>query len=572
MQTSIQHDVLILGSGLAGLRAAVEIARRSHGKLSVGLVSKVQLMRSHSVAAEGGTAAMMRPEEGDSFELHAWDTVKGSDFLADQDVVELFVKKAPEEILQLEHWGIPWSRRDDGRIDQRPFGGHSFPRAVYAADKTGFFEMQTLYDTLLKYENWKRYDEWFITAMAIEDNHFRGLVGLDLTTGKFHTLSGKALIIASGGAGTLYGFTTYSQTVTGDGLAMAYRAGLALEDMEFIQFHPTGLVPSGILISEAARGEGGYLINKQGARFMEKYAKGKMELAPRDVVSRSMMTEIEEGRGLQTPEGRNYLQLDLRHLGEKKINERLPFIRELAMKFVGLDPVQEPIPIHPVAHYSMGGIACDLNGATRVTGIWVAGEAACSSLHGANRLGSNSTAECLVWGQITGEEVVKYLAGTVTMQKISGAFVREQEKHLARWLNNNSGTENLYELRRQLRQIMDSHVGVFRTGEELQKALRQIQEFKRRYQSIHVGDKNRVYNTDLLAALELGNLLDLAEVAVTSALARQEFRGGHARRDFAQRDDENWLKHTLAHFTPEGPQLSYKPARITMWKPVERKY
>ncbi|MCI0691072.1 succinate dehydrogenase/fumarate reductase flavoprotein subunit [candidate division KSB1 bacterium] len=572
METSIQHDVLILGSGLAGLRAAVEIARRSNGKLSIGLVSKVQLMRSHSVAAEGGTAAMMRPEEGDSFELHAWDTVKGADFLADQDVVELFAQKAPEEIIQLEHWGIPWSRRDDGRIDQRPFGGHSFPRAVYAADKTGFFEMQTLYDTLLKYDNWKRYDEWFITAIAIADNRFCGLVGLDLTTGEFHTLTGKALIIASGGAGTLYGFTTYSQTVTGDGLAMAYRAGLALEDMEFIQFHPTGLVPSGILISEAARGEGGYLVNKNGERFMEHYAKGKMELAPRDVVSRSMMTEIEAGRGLKTPEGRNYLQLDLRHLGEQKINARLPFIRELAMKFVGIDPVQEPIPIHPVAHYSMGGIECDINGATAVEGVWVAGEAACTSLHGANRLGANSTAECLVWGQITGEQVVKYMPGAVAMQKISAAFVKDQEKRLEHWLSASAGAENLYALRRELRQTMDNYVGVFRTGEELQQALSKIQSFKQRYQNIRVRDTNRVYNTDLVAALELGNLLDLAEVAVASALARQEFRGAHARRDFAQRDDEKWLKHTLAHFAPEGPKLTYKPARITTWKPVERKY
>jgi succinate dehydrogenase / fumarate reductase flavoprotein subunit len=572
MKNSVQHDVLILGSGLAGLRAAVEILRRSNGKLSIGLVSKLQIMRSHSVAAEGGTAAMMRPEEGDSLELHAWDTVKGSDFLGDQDVIEVFVKKAPEEIIQLEHWGIPWSRRDDGRIDQRPFGGHSFPRAVYAADKTGFFEMQTLYDTLLKYDNWKRYDEWFITAIAIEDNRFCGLVGLDLATGRFHTLAGKALIIASGGAGTLYGFTTYSQTVTGDGLAMAYRAGLALEDMEFIQFHPTGLIPSGILITEATRGEGGYLLNNKGERFMERYAKEKMELAPRDMVSRSMITEIEAGRGFKTPEGRNYLQLDLRHLGEHKINLRLPLIRELAMSFVGIDPVKEPIPIHPVAHYSMGGIECDIHGATSVPGIWVAGEAACSSLHGANRLGSNSTAECLVWGQITGEQVVKYMSGVVAMQKISDAFVKDQEKRLERWLSASAGTENLYELRRELRQTMDNYVGVFRTGDELQQALSKIQSYKQRYQNIRVGDKKRIYNTDLLAALELGNLLDLAEVAVTSALARQESRGAHARRDFAKRDDEKWLKHTLAHFTSDGPRLSYKPVRITMWKPVERKY
>jgi succinate dehydrogenase / fumarate reductase flavoprotein subunit len=305
---------------------------------------------------------------------------------------------------------------------------------------------------------------------------------------------------------------------------------------------------------------------------MERYAKEKMELAPRDMVSRSMMTEIEEGCGSKTPEGRNYLQLDLRHLGEHKINERLPLIRELAMDFVGIDPVKEPIPIHPVAHYSMGGIECDLNGVTSVPNIWIAGEAACSSLHGANRLGANSTAECLVWGQIAGEQVVKYLSNGVAVPKLSEAFVKDQEKRLERWLAESSGAENFYKLRRQLRQTMDNHVGVFRTGEELQKALNKIQDLKRRYQNIRVGDKRRLYNTDLIAALELGNLLDLAEVAVTSALARQEFRGAHARRDFAKRDDEKWLKHTLAHFTPEGPKLSYKPVRITMWKPAERKY
>jgi succinate dehydrogenase / fumarate reductase flavoprotein subunit len=342
--------------------------------------------------------------------------------------------------------------------------------------------------------------------------------------------------------------------------------------MEFIQFHPTGLVPSGILITEATRGEGGYLLNNKGERFMERYAKEKMELAPRDMVSRSMITEIEEGRGFKTPEGRNYLQLDLRHLGEHKINVRLPLIRELSMQFVGIDPVKEPIPIHPVAHYSMGGIECDINSATSVPNLWVAGEAACSSLHGANRLGSNSTAECLVWGQITGEQVMKYLGDGVALPKLSTTFVKEQEERLERWLAESSGKENLYGLRRELRQAMDIHVGVFRTGEELQKALSKIRNLKQRYQNIHVGDKGRIYNTDLIAALELGNLLDLAEVAVTSALARQEFRGAHARRDFARRDDENWLKHTLAHFTPDGPKLSYKRVRITAWKPVERKY
>ncbi|MFH0777573.1 MAG: FAD-binding protein, partial [Candidatus Eisenbacteria bacterium] len=395
MAEVVKHDMLILGSGLAGLRAAVEASRASGGKLNIGIVSKVQLMRAHSVCAEGGTAAMLRPEEGDSFELHAWDTVKGSDFLADQDVVERFVHASPEEIIQLEHWGIPWTRREDGRIAQRPFGGHSYPRAVLAVDKTGFFEMQTLYDTLLKYGNFKRYDEFFATSIIVENNEFKCITGFDVGTGQFLALTAKALNIATGGAGTLFGFTTYSQTVTGDGLAMAYRAGLPLEDMEFLQFHPTGLIPSGILITEACRGEGGYLLNNKGERFMDKYAPEKMELAPRDLISRSMITEIEAGRGFKGPKDLDYMHLDLTHLGADKINERLPLIREVCMDFIGIDPVHVPIPVRPVAHYSMGGVETDINGATRAKGIWASGEAACVSLHGANRLGSNSTAECL---------------------------------------------------------------------------------------------------------------------------------------------------------------------------------
>ncbi len=410
MAENINHDVLILGAGLAGLRAAVEISRRTQGKANIGIVSKVQLMRAHSVCAEGGTGAVLRTDEGDSIELHAWDTVKGSDFLADQDVVFRFVNTSPKEILQLDHWGIPWTRDEHGRIEQRPFGGHSYPRATLAADKTGFFEMQTLYDTLQRYsKSFTRYDELFVTDILVEDNRFAGLVGCHAPSGETVTLQGKALLIASGGAGTLYGFTTYSQTVTGDGLAMAYRAGVPLEDMEFIQFHPTGLVPSGILMTEGCRGEGGYLRNANGDRFMENYAPEKMELGPRDLVSRAEMTEILEGRGFEGPDGLDYLHLDLTHLGADRINSRLPLIREVAMKFVGIDPITKPIPIRPVAHYSMGGIETDIDGATRVEGIWAAGEAACVSMHGANRLGSNSTAECLVWGGITGEEIAKKL-------------------------------------------------------------------------------------------------------------------------------------------------------------------
>jgi succinate dehydrogenase / fumarate reductase flavoprotein subunit len=572
MWEKVEHDLLILGTGLAGLRAALEAARVSKGQLDIGLVSKLQLMRAHSVCAEGGTAAVLRTEEGDSLELHAWDTVKGSDFLGDQDVIQLFCEKSPAEIIQLEHWGIPWSRRPDGRIDQRAFGGHSFDRAVYAQDKTGFFEMQTLYDTLLKYGSAKRHDEWFVTSILVKDGQFRGLTGIEMKTGKFYVVLGKALIIATGGGGTLYGFTTYSQTVTGDGMAMAYRAGIPLEDMEFIQFHPTGLVPSGILMTEACRGEGGYLKNRSGERFMEKYTPKMMELAPRDMVSRSMMTEIEEGRGFPGPRGLDYLHLDLTHLGADKINTRLPLIREVCLKFAGIEPIEEPIPVRPVAHYSMGGIETDIKGKTKVEGIWAAGEAACVSLHGANRLGSNSTAECLVWGTITGEEAAKYLAGKRKMPEPTREIVERERERIYKSILEKKGDENLYDIRRELRQTMDRYVGVFRTGEELTKALDIVMSLKERFSRAPVKDKSVIFNTDLTCALELENLLDLAEVSVRGALTRTESRGAHARRDYKTRNDEEWLKHTFATATPKGPEFSWGPVTITAWKPVERKY
>lgn len=567
--TSKKHDVVVLGSGLAGLRAAIEAARNP--EIDVAIVSKVQLMRSHSVCAEGGTAAVMQPDEGDSFELHAWDTVRGADFLCDQDVVKRFVEEAPKEILLLEHWGIPWSRRSDGRIAQRPFGGHSYNRAVFAADKTGFAEMQTLYDTLQKYANVSRYDECYVSSILIEENTFCGITAWNLTSGEFFPIQGKALIIATGGACRMFGFTTYSLTATGDGLAMAYRAGLPIKDLEFVQFHPTGLVPSGILITEAARGEGGYLLNNQGKRFMEKYAASKMEVAPRDIISRAEMTEIEEGRGFPGPEGLDYIHIDLRHLGAEKINERLPMIREVAMRFNFIDPICEPIPVRPAAHYFMGGIHTDINGATPIQGIWAAGEAACVSLHGANRLGSNSTAECLVWGRITGEEAARYAAKHKEVPPLKGARLEEEEARVfARF--NSKGKESAYGLRKELQRIMDSHVGVFRTGSGLKEALDKIQEMRQRLPDIRVTDHSRIYNTDLLATLEVENLIDLAQIIVTGALARTESRGAHSRRDFPSRNDDDWLVHTLAYYTPEGPRLDYIPVTITMWQPVERKY
>jgi succinate dehydrogenase / fumarate reductase flavoprotein subunit len=566
----LQHDIVVIGSGLAGLRAALEASRVSNGRLDIGIVTKTQAMRSHSVAAEGGTAAVLYPDEGDSFDSHIYDTIKGSDFLADQDAVELYVHTAPEEIRLLERWGMPWSRRPDGRIAQRPFGGHEFPRATFAADKVGFLEMQTLYGAIQAFPNIHVHHEWFATSILRDGDLFRGITAIELKTGSFAVIRAKAGILATGGAGRIFGFTTNGHHSTADGLYMAYRAGLALKDMEFIQFHPTGLVPSGILITEAARGEGGYLVNKDGERFMTRYAAKKMELAPRDVVSRSEMTEINEGRGIKGPEGIKCVGVDLRHLGKEKILERLPQIREVTMKFLGIDPVDQLIPIKPAAHFTMGGVHTDMKGATELRGLWAAGEAGCVSIHGANRLGSNSTSICLVYGRITGTEAAYYVKNWQG-NGIPKQQILDEERRLFDDTLRGSGDVSPYEIRDRLQEIMDRDAYVFRSGDGLKRALREIRVLKvEAYRK--VGDKEKEYNTNLLHVLELDSLLNAAEVAVAGALAREESRGAHTRLDFPKRDDVNWLKHTLAYRTTEGPRLEYIPVKITKHQPVERKY
>ncbi|MBS7616085.1 succinate dehydrogenase/fumarate reductase flavoprotein subunit [Candidatus Bathyarchaeota archaeon] len=561
------HDIVIVGAGLAGLRAAVA-AVEVNDKLDIAVISKLHPLRSHSVCAQGGTAAVMRDK--DSFELHAWDTVKGADYLADQDVVEFFVQRAPREIVKMDHYGCPWSRTPDGKIDQRPFGGHSYPRACFAADMTGFHEMHALYGKATSYDKVKFYDEWFATSLLVENNTIVGLTAIDLKTGEMHAFQAKAVIIATGGHERIYEFTTFSHTTTGDGMAMAYRVGVPLEDMEFVQFHPTGLVPSGVLITEGARGEGGYLLNANGERFMKRYAPEKMELAPRDVVSRAEQTEILEGRAFTGPYG-PYIALDLRHLGEEKINERLPLIRDVAIKLGGVDPVKEVIPIRPAAHYSMGGIKANIRTETPISGLYAAGECSCLSLHGANRLGTNSTAECLVFGAVAGEEAAKYVASK-SFKEMPHEKIAAEEKRVFDEVLGSEGGESVPALRDEMRRLMNAKAWIYRKGDDLESALKEVRELKKRFKNIKVEDKGKAFNTGFTAALQLDFMLDLAEVTVVSALARTESRGAHSRLDYPKRDDEKWLVHTLAYYTTDGPKLEYQPVTITKWQPAARKY
>ena len=570
MTSSIDCDLIIVGSGLAGLRAAIQAARRN-SKIRITVISKVQVMRSHSVSAEGGTAAVLFPEDGDSIESHIYDTVKGSDFLADQDAAERLCKEMPDEIYQLEHWGMPWSRREDGKIGQRAFGGYSFPRASYASDKVGFFEMQTLYDTCQKFDNIEFLNEWFVTSIIHNGHRFAGITAIELSNGDFHVIKGKALIIATGGAGRIYSFSTYALSSTPDGLDMAYRAGLALKDMEFVQFHPTGIMPSGILITEGARGEGAYLINKDGDRFMKKYASKLMELAPRDIVSRSIMTEINEGRGFKNETGVDCMKLDLRHIGDEIIKEKLGGIREISLKFSGVDPAQEMLDVRPVCHYMMGGIHTDINGASELQGVWAAGEAACVSIHGSNRLGANSTSECIVWGKITGDEAVNYIEKVPSTTSFPTDLVNMEEKRIYDGIFRGRGQANPYEIKQELTDTLNDKAYVYRNQTELVEGLKKVRELKAMTWK-HVDDQAKEYNTNFSNVMELDSMFRVAEVVLIGAINRKESRGSHARTDFPKRDDKKFLHHTLAYYDPEEPIMKKHPVTITNYKPVERKY
>ncbi|HTO68402.1 MAG TPA: FAD-binding protein [Myxococcota bacterium] len=568
---AIRHDIILVGGGGAGLRAAIA-AVEANPKLSVACVSKLYPMRSHTVSAEGGAAGAVR--EDDSLDLHAYDTLKGSDYLADQDAVEYFVEHAPKELTQLEHWGCPWSREKDGRVAVRFFGGMTVKRTWYATDKTGFHMLHTLFQTSMKYDRIVRYDEYFATKILVDNGRAVGVAAFDIRTGKMHAVLGRAVILCTGGAGRIFPFTTNAAVKTGDGMALAYRAGVGLKDMEFVQYHPTGLPGTGILMTEASRGEGGYLKNNKGERFLIEYDYGvgnKAELGPRDMVSRAEIREFQAGRGFKGPYG-EYVHLELMHLGEEKIDKRLPFVRELAKNYVGVDPVWSPIPVRPVVHYMMGGVDTDKHGATDLPGLYAAGECACVSINGANRLGSNSLTECLVFGARAGQAAAEFAAGSSAgAENAPLEQARSEEARLDR-LRGKHGGEKIAQIRRELNHATESGCGVFREEDSMSAALETVTQLKGRFADVGLSDKSAIFNTEVVQALELGHMLDVAEAVVLSAVHRKESRGAHTRTDYPTRDDAQWWKHSLVKFAPDGPRLSYKPVVKTRWELEERKY
>ena len=567
-----RHDIVIVGGGAAGLRAAIA-ATETDPDASIALVSKVYPMRSHTVSAEGGAAAVAR--EDDNFEMHGYDTVKGSDFLADQDVIRYFVEQAPRELTLLEHWGCPWSRNEDGTVATRAFGGMSTKRTWYATDKVGFHMLHALFQHSLRFDNIVRYDEHFATKLLVDDGAVRGVAALDIRTGVVRVVLGRAVIMATGGAGKIFPFTTNGNIKTGDGMALAYRAGVALKDMEFVQYHPTGLPGTGILITEATRGEGGYLINSEGERFLttRDYGVGtKAELGPRDMISRAIIQEIEAGRGISGPYG-EYVYLDLRHLGEEIIAGRLPMVREISKIYIGVDPVHDPIPVRPVVHYMMGGIDTDITAATSLPGFYAAGECASVSLNGSNRLGSNSLTECLVFGASAGLNALAFAKGS--SEGSESALRRQGEEEAARIAalrGKQKGGEKLSRIRADPHKAMETGCGVYRLQGTMDECAQAVAQLKGRYADIALEDSSMVFNTEIVAALEMGNMLDVAETVANSAAARNESRGAHTRRDVPNRDDQNFLHHTLCHFDPAGPRLGKKDVTLGHWEPEERKY
>jgi succinate dehydrogenase / fumarate reductase flavoprotein subunit len=574
------HQGIIIGGGLAGLRAAIELNRYN---LKAAVISKVFPIRSHSVAAQGGiNAALGNHVRGvyDSPMKHAFDTVKGSDYLADQPAAIRMCESAPERILEMEHWGMPFSRTPEGRIAQRPFGGAGFPRTCFAADRTGHMLLHTLYQQTVKFEQAAEreemvvYDEWMVLGLATDGERCYGVVAIDLRSGAIEQFRADAVVFPKRGAGRIYGKTSNAMTNSGMGMAVPYWSGVPLKDTEFIQFHPTTIIGTNILMTEGCRGEGGYLINKDGYRFLADYPDSKkaMEVAPRDIVSRNIIREVAKGNGI---DGKDYVHLDLRHLGAVRIMERLPGIRSICLNYLGLDPIESPIPIQPAQHYTMGGIDANIDGATRLPGLFAAGECSCISVHGANRLGGNSLLETIAYGKIAGEAAGKYIEGAAVANGKAESALEEAER-LARarvdGLLKSKGTENPAQLNRELGRIMVDNVGVFREEEGLASAKDEVAKLRERYKNITISYRGGTFNYDLAWAIEYGASIDVAECIVGGALLRKESRGAQARTDYPQRDDAEWLKHTLATYTPEGPKFSYSEVALGTFEPKERKY
>ena len=568
----IKHDVVIVGSGLAGMRAALEVCEN----LDVAVLSKVYPTRSHSGAAQGGIAASLGNSESDSWEEHLYDTIKGGDFLCDQDAVEEYVKAAPRVIYELEHFGCVFSRTPDGKIAHRSFGGHSKPRACFSADRTGHAILHALHEQLLKRsKSIKIYSEWFMHSLVLDGDSCNGIVVSDIRSGAVEVMQAKAVIFATGGYGRVFNITSNAFASTADGVMAAYNAGLPLEDAEFVQYHPSGLYRQGILFSEAARGEGGYLLNGKGERFMEKYAPSRMELAPRDIVARAEQSEIDAGLGV---DGKDIINLDLRHLGKARIMERLPQIRQLGIDFIGVDCVTDPLPIQPTAHYSMGGIPTDKFGqvikdaeGTPVKGLFAAGECACVSVHGANRLGTNSLLEAVVFGERAGRSALEY-AKNISHAPINESHEKTKILELFESIFQQNGDDNYNDIRNEMKKVMTENCGVFRDESRLKICIETIKKLKERYKRGKITDKGKLFNTEIYEVLELGNMLGMAEIIAVGAINRRESRGGHSRTDYPKRDDENFLKHSLIYSTDSGVEVKYKPVIITKHQPAERTY